>query len=1246
MFLSPYRLIYPSLLLLPPLAAPAQTEWLEFNAGTQGRTPPLVQYNGTWDDLLAFDVEVRGLLADTVEVDSVRYLRFNGSPSLTVADSTGYPELPIARCFVWVPDNTDLTLSWTANCPQATASIPIYPAPLDSLREDSTSTPFIDEFFRKDSAAYASEQWYPDTLARLVGTFHLRDTPVAIVDVYPMQYLASDDSIRVWSDIEVALEFEDQGYDWSTADLGPYERLIGDRLLGYEPDAGPWAPVPGIVMRPEDLLEGPSRIPDYVILTAAGLDGWWVDTLAHHRADLNGFDVAIVRTDSVLSQFGGGAPCLTASIIRDFTEEMWEWGQPSSKRPSYLLLIGDHEDSDSSGCDWFLPTHTWVRDTTHLDICYGNDEWFTYFGEDRSEDCWLPDMMTGRLPVRDTLNLHDMIDLTISFEEEAGSPPYPQSMQYRRHVTRLAGDDHRHSFADDGWKPSPGWTDSLRQWLGYTWDNWYCGDGEDTWNADPPNPDGSRMTSAQWVDSLEMAFSRGSQVALYSNHGDLHLFSAGMNWDITKQGTRDSTFDNCDVWDLVPDHHNPPFILMLCCGAGTFNHTQYNHDNRPDYSHYCWDDDPPYGQSYDFTSDCLAEAMIKETDCGAIGVFAGSQPSLIGSYDIYGKGILSSIYCGGHTRLGDAIMAGRLDMLEYFIPGGVSGSRALGQFNLLGDPAVDIGDRVKFPDCCDLIVSPEDLQINRYPTREIGQSAEVELYVTVRNAGGSASGPFDVDLSVTSPGQPMALLTERCAGLDPGEEETLAFTWSTTWNPPGTIGLSAEADPDGDCDDSWTGNNSAEAEVYVEDFYPNDSGWPVKAPGSITVPPILVDLDGDDDLEIVGVAAGRLVAWEPTGGPPLWETGTMALTGSVPVAGNVCGDVSSEIVVDTSEGVLVFDSDGDPVDSLSHSFSSGFRTVTLVDLEEETGGPEREEIAVVANRYLYLLDFDGGELEELAEVELFEDPQTDFYLRSWQSATDLRGSPLPEVLVWAYWGRTSEPGPTFQNNGLFIYDHDSLDVVEEALWTDEASWHTAPCAGELSGNPVIAVSRRQSNRDHFPAYILDTSLAVEDSCVYNPSRESENLLCCMMADWDPLIPGLDRIIAPAENQCFVWDDDGREDWFGLFENETGSRPPFGALGNLDGDARDAELIVASRAGVVYAYDSDGNELLALGFPYTLPSEVYGGFVIADIDNDEKVEVVFGTMDNYLHVWELGSCDQGYAPWPQCQHDAQRTGVLE
>jgi hypothetical protein len=104
-------------------------------------------------------------------------------------------------------------------------------------------------------------------------------------------------------------------------------------------------------------------------------------------------------------------------------------------------------------------------------------------------------------------------------------------------------------------------------------------------------------------------------------------------------------------------------------------------------------------------------------------------------------------------------------------------------------------------------------------------------------------------------------------------------------------------------------------------------------------------------------------------------------------------------------------------------------------------------------------------------------------------------------------------------------------------------------------------------------------------------------------------------------------------------------PPFPALGNLD-NTDFADLVTAINKGVVHAYEEDGDEMTDLDFPYFLPSEVTGGFVIADIDNDGKIELVFGTLDNYLHVWQLGDCTSGYAPWPQCQQNAARTGVLE
>ncbi|MCK5036821.1 MAG: hypothetical protein KAS73_13080 [Candidatus Sabulitectum sp.] len=95
-------------------------------------------------------------------------------------------------------------------------------------------------------------------------------------------------------------------------------------------------------------------------------------------------------------------------------------------------------------------------------------------------------------------------------------------------------------------------------------------------------------------------------------------------------------------------------------------------------------------------------------------------------------------------------------------------------------------------------------------------------------------------------------------------------------------------------------------------------------------------------------------------------------------------------------------------------------------------------------------------------------------------------------------------------------------------------------------------------------------------------------------------------------------------------------------------ASDSTLTTVSSINVSVHFDYDALPPDNSDFPITLPDDVtsYGGFSIGDIDRDGTIEIVFGTSDGFLHCWELGSCDAGYTPWPQFQHDDGRTGVLE
>ncbi len=67
----------------------AETQWLEFNAGCPDNSKPLIHFGISDENFILFDIELRGLLAETLTVDSVDYLRFNKTPGTVPSDSIG-----------------------------------------------------------------------------------------------------------------------------------------------------------------------------------------------------------------------------------------------------------------------------------------------------------------------------------------------------------------------------------------------------------------------------------------------------------------------------------------------------------------------------------------------------------------------------------------------------------------------------------------------------------------------------------------------------------------------------------------------------------------------------------------------------------------------------------------------------------------------------------------------------------------------------------------------------------------------------------------------------------------------------------------------------------------------------------------------------------------------------------------------------------------------------------------------------
>ncbi|RKZ08279.1 hypothetical protein DRQ25_09495, partial [Candidatus Fermentibacteria bacterium] len=367
---------------------------------------------------------------ESVEYDNLSYIRFTDSP---LTDSIGYPELPMITCLVAFPDSVTPYLEFAVSAVREQSVDPVYPAPAQVMSYEYT--PAVVDSFVQDSTAYASDEFWPSERVRIIGETRICDQRLLQVQLFPAQYRASDSTLSTVMSFSVSVSFDSASAVWSGTGLGPFQRMVdGSSIVGYHPVLQTHAPDPEYFGKVDPRI-GPTRMPDYLIICASGLYDQCedaIDDLAEHRVDLNEFDVALVTTDEILDEFGGAATAITDEILRDFTEHMWvNWGQPTVKKPEYLLLIGDHDDVYYASEPWFLPTHEypWSGELIPIDMdMVGNDEWYAYFNDNRDINNDFPDMMVGRLSVKngegaDTLSV--MIQNLIDLEDPAGQSPSP-----------------------------------------------------------------------------------------------------------------------------------------------------------------------------------------------------------------------------------------------------------------------------------------------------------------------------------------------------------------------------------------------------------------------------------------------------------------------------------------------------------------------------------------------------------------------------------------------------------------------------------------------------------------------------------------------------------------------------------------------------------------------------------------------------------------------------------------------------
>ncbi len=205
---------------------------------------------------------------------------------------------------------------------------------------------------------------------------------------------------------------------------------------------------------------------------------------------------------------------------------------------------------------------------------------------------------------------------------------------------------------------------------------------------------------------------------------------------------------------------------------------------------------------------------------------------------------------------------------------------------------------------------------------------------------------------------------------------------------------------------------------------------------------------------------------------------------------------------------------------------------------------------------------------------------------------------------------------------------------------------SSPALGDLDKNgtlEVVVASERNGGRVHvlrnngtsMPGWPKDVP------SLTSQVRTSSPVLADIDAD-----TFLDVVFLTSSGRLYAWTRTGAviagfPVTFVTGLNEATQSTP--AIGDIDDDGR-MEIVFGDETGKLHAYNHNGTPVN--GFPIQLNGEVRGTPFIWDVDNDGLIEVGIAGWDQSVYIWDLPyAWNPSRIPWPFFRHDAANTGCV-
>lgn len=467
---------------------------------------------------VSFTFAVPDLTQTVREVEGNPYcvLSFpSASPSTTI----GKPDLPILSEMVEVPLCENVRVSITDVQTKQLDNLkyrlmPVQPVP---SKRDREPLPFV-----LDSAAYAVNDYFELPAVQYEPMGIARDRNLGILRMSPLRYNPVTGEAVLITSMTVTLTFEQ-------ADVAATE-LLHTRY--HSPDFGLGHTVANALPATKEVRRAAPL--HYLIVAHSSFRGQLDDFIQWKRK--KGFLVTALYT-------GDAGVGTTSSAIANCIKQYYTGATDSLPAPTYLLLVGDHEQIPAFAAQCGSPS------TDHI-----SDLYFALW----TDGDHIPDCYYGRFSARTVAELTPQIEKTLYYEQYAFADD-----SYLGRGVLIAGQDYgyngdnAYNYAD----PSMDYAANYYINAANGYNSVYYYKNNTSFAPTGVTVTGSSQTSST-AASLRTLYNTGCGWVNYSAHGYDNEWST-------------PSFTTSHV-DNMTNTNMPSFMIGNCCLSGKFNTTSYD----------------------------------------------------------------------------------------------------------------------------------------------------------------------------------------------------------------------------------------------------------------------------------------------------------------------------------------------------------------------------------------------------------------------------------------------------------------------------------------------------------------------------------------------------------------------------------------------------------------------------------------------------------------------------------------------